>query len=610
MTEATATQTAMAAASNSLSDNEFNAILDEIDENEEQKEIAPGPQALQRQQSDAIFKSLKKRESFSTIKQTVFEELHDRDHIAQERISWYNLQRWVEFEWLDKLYQENELKQHFIDDIEKAKVLFASYTDKILIKYFQCPFKADANNEAAQAFITNATNDDAFVHYNFPYFFAEGIHHYVLFSRYDIIHSLGHKQMHRLIANYVSADARFVDQDYEFVYYEEREKLSFFNADRDCRLLSDVVNGAILPNIIHIFVMIPSKYRVHLGGNNATWTDETFLWDDTVEIIKSGKMELFGREERWLRKYIQDRSAGKKPKKPAATTSDETKDENPKPKPMGFNSVRDKILIKEFGCKSMVNAENNKLKAIVDETTPRMLWTENLYPYAFEKGIEHHLCWYLDESVEEDVLRKFIEKHLGTQRTYVFWENPLHLKSIPDLDHFQIVSVDMKEYLSDIKHILRSEPYKWSEFAANDDIVKRNECKVGFGFDERISRRYVKEMKEIELRFTSTLDADLRRYFKCKVIKDAFGKLTAFDDKVLSAVYDYRKYRFVLNPYRFHLEPGLTQYLLIIRDKEAWSKNKVKQIIKAELTKLDRGDQKEKLQFVFWEKMKTTINLW
>eukprot|EP01083_Nonionella_stella_P225357 801275_1 len=134
-------------------------------------------------------------------------------------------------------------------------------------------------------------------------------------------------------------------------------------------------------------------------------------------IIKIWKK--LGREENKLRRYIADRNK-KKTKKIVDKSNIIAK------KVLGFNSIRDKILIKEFLCKSEINKENNKLKAIVDETTPRMLWTDNLYPYFYEAGIQHNIVWYLDEKIEPNVLNEFIKKHIGENREYIYWENPLH----------------------------------------------------------------------------------------------------------------------------------------------------------------------------------------
>eukprot|EP01083_Nonionella_stella_P316167 1144995_1 len=560
-------------------------LLDEIHGNEDESKQQS---KINKSNQSNPYRMFSRQITFTALKNSVFNDLEEQDHIEQERITWYKLKQWVEFEWFDKLYRNNVINAHYTKDIKEAKINYRTYTDKILIKYFDCPFTADNNNQKASAFITNKTNDDAFIHFNFPYYFAKGLHHYVLFSRCHIM-NLSPKQMRRLISNYID-ETEF--KNYEFVYYEERDKLSFFQNEtfwNKVPLLSEIVDANLIPNIIHVFIKETDVYRITLG-NNATWADQSFLWEEACTIVKNQDMEKFGREEKWLRKYVQDRTKSKKPK-----TDKET---NVLPK-RGFNSIRDKILIREFMCKSEINPENDKLKAIVDETTPRLQWTVNLYPYFFQEGIEHHLVWYLDEKVDKTVLEAYIKKNLG-DRQYIYWENPLHLKSIPDLDHYQVLSVDMNEYMANIKSLLyQKTAYKWEVFAENTSIVENHESDVKFGWKERVCRRYLEEMEETKMRFESIYDADLRRYFKCEIKKNEFGKLVIDEaDKVYSE-YDHDRYVFVTDRYPFPLEAGLKQYLLVILDKDEWKYDKVKQILKFELG----VDEANESKFVFWKKI-------
>ncbi len=535
------------------------------------------------------------------------------------RITWYQLQKYVEFEWFDKLYQNNDMKQRYLNDIKQSQIAYKSYTDKILIEYFNCPSKTTAN-KTNKAFITNQISEDAFVDYNFPYYFPNGLYHFILFSRHDIIHTMGIKQMKRLISNYIQ-DKQYTDDilsdndKYEFLYYEERSKYEFFiDHDHDVPLLSEIIDVDIIPNIIHVFINIVDIYKVTLGANGATCADESFLWTESCAIINKKEVEKFGREETKLRKYIADRNKKKTKKICNIINENENETVQIKKKDMGFNSIRDKILIKEFKCKSEVNEANNKLRAIVDETTPRLLWTENLYPYFFQAGVQHNIVWYLDSKLEKNVLDEYIRENIGEHREYIYWENPPHLKSIPDLNHYQVISVDMNEYMTGIKHLnLVHESYEWNVFVNNQNIMEKHQCDIEYGWNERICRRYLQDIEETKNRFNSLIDADLRKYFKCNVKKDKFGKLVIDENMNEIKNYDHDKYVFVNERYHFYLDAGLVQYLLIIWDDKKWNNDTIQQTIKFEL---EMGKQDvDEAQFVFWErsqkdeKEKQSLNL-
>mmetsp|Transcript_19713 Transcript_19713/g.28651 ORF Transcript_19713/g.28651 Transcript_19713/m.28651 type:complete len:87 (-) Transcript_19713:399-659(-) len=64
----------------------------------------------------------------------------------------------------------------------------------------------------------------------------------------------------------------------------------------------------------------------------------------------------------------------------------------------------------------------------------------NEYPYAFEDGVKHDLCWVSDlpaQSKKECLAA--IEKNIGRTKDVIWFTNSLENRSVPEIDHIQII---------------------------------------------------------------------------------------------------------------------------------------------------------------------------
>jgi len=73
----------------------------------------------------------------------------------------------------------------------------------------------------------------------------------------------------------------------------------------------------------------------------------------------------------------------------------------------------------------------------------KTLWMANEYPYAFEDGVKHDLCWVSDlpaQSKKECLAA--IEKNIGRTKDVIWFTNSLENRSVPEIDHIQIIYRD------------------------------------------------------------------------------------------------------------------------------------------------------------------------
>jgi hypothetical protein len=151
-------------------------------------------------------------------------------------------------------------------------------------------------------------------------------------------------------------------------------------------------------------------------------TEMTATWKDCIAWADPELAQNFHRRPSTHKRYEEERAAAKGK----------------------YNSPRDRILIHEFGC-AVKSAPSDSdpsvevLHAIVDETTPTRVWVPNMYPYDIADDITHDLIFSITPISEEEIIAT-IEKKLDTKiYEYVWWENALRFKSVPDLWHIQIM---------------------------------------------------------------------------------------------------------------------------------------------------------------------------
>jgi hypothetical protein len=114
-------------------------------------------------------------------------------------------------------------------------------------------------------------------------------------------------------------------------------------------------------------------------------------------------------------------------------------------------SVYDHILHSKFGYLKRFNATTERWEAYPPTTTatassrqkqPTIVLVPNDFPYYAEAGIEHWVLWKLHASIEEgevDKAKADLKTRMGDVLDMIYWENPPHLKSLPDIDHVHIL---------------------------------------------------------------------------------------------------------------------------------------------------------------------------
>jgi hypothetical protein len=118
-----------------------------------------------------------------------------------------------------------------------------------------------------------------------------------------------------------------------------------------------------------------------------------------------------------------------------------------------YASVYDHILHSKFGYPKRLNDKTPQRW----ETYPRpqqeqgepqpilvhVVLVPNDFPYYTEAGIEHWVLWKLHEHIKQDDIKQAKEdlrqRFVGDDVDLIHWENPPHLKSLPDIDQVHIL---------------------------------------------------------------------------------------------------------------------------------------------------------------------------
>lgn len=127
-----------------------------------------------------------------------------------------------------------------------------------------------------------------------------------------------------------------------------------------------------------------------------------------------------------------------------------------------WKSVSDYMLVRVFNFDCVLDESSGRYSANPDvinkgeEQTRLML---NDFPYHFVSGIQHWCLWKLNGYVNDNEILAAKRTILSARRTptvdeshsvpvlmfendskVIYWKNPSHLKSIPDIDHVHILS--------------------------------------------------------------------------------------------------------------------------------------------------------------------------
>jgi len=159
-------------------------------------------------------------------------------------------------------------------------------------------------------------------------------------------------------------------------------------------------------------------------GPDRKIVSKPFSWKDLTEIVKFGDPTMHSRSLQVQEAYIFHVK--------------EVKQE--------WRSVNDFILCSKFNFQSDTLEDGRKCaKPTLEESRAKGIVMTRLllneFPYYCEEGIEHYCLWKLGGPINDieienalDDLRN-MEDTSGKLEDVLYWVNPKHLQSIPDIDH-------------------------------------------------------------------------------------------------------------------------------------------------------------------------------
>lgn len=103
-------------------------------------------------------------------------------------------------------------------------------------------------------------------------------------------------------------------------------------------------------------------------------------------------------------------------------------------------STADRLYCEYFGYTSTKN-EEGKLVAQQYEAKRQTAWVKNKFPYAFEDGIQHDVCFFGSIQARNSCL-DVIKNKIGSGKQIVWFTNSMENRSVPEIDHIQIIYRD------------------------------------------------------------------------------------------------------------------------------------------------------------------------
>lgn len=104
------------------------------------------------------------------------------------------------------------------------------------------------------------------------------------------------------------------------------------------------------------------------------------------------------------------------------------------------DSLTDVLKIEGFGWNA-IETPNGLITAVKDKNAGReIVWMKNKYPYAWEDGVEHFLCWSTGGpilSVQECI--NAIQENVGPDKEVAWFTNSMENRSVPEIDHIQVI---------------------------------------------------------------------------------------------------------------------------------------------------------------------------
>lgn len=105
-----------------------------------------------------------------------------------------------------------------------------------------------------------------------------------------------------------------------------------------------------------------------------------------------------------------------------------------------YSSTADRLHIESFGWEAVKGTDGKTTAVRGKNATREIVWMKNKYPYAWEDGVEHFVCWSTDGpalSLNECI--NAIQENVGPNKEEVWFTNSMKNRSVPGIDHIQVI---------------------------------------------------------------------------------------------------------------------------------------------------------------------------
>jgi len=144
--------------------------------------------------------------------------------------------------------------------------------------------------------------------------------------------------------------------------------------------------------------------------------EKKLSWSEIQTFVKAGEYHLLGRTKEdfiiykeWHKKILLE-----------------------------YDSMTDYILHTMFHYDVIEN--NNKKRAELKDDLPKQVFLRlNDFPYSLEDDIVHHILWYSTSTIPKKEIENILMSQLPCCE-YLYFENPVHLRSIRSIHHLHVFS--------------------------------------------------------------------------------------------------------------------------------------------------------------------------
>ena len=212
-------------------------------------------------------------------------------------------------------------------------------------------------------------------------------------------------------------------------YYSDSETVTTVSSDSDDSSIgSSIGYESSSHGPLHTHLNIPSDVIVTHHSADTSYAKERISFEMLVDSHKHAKRDVNGRPIGRGSLFFRS------PEVEACMTSDFEQAKKKYAKPT------DVLKIEGFGWDG-VETEDGKITAVRGENAAReIVWMKNKYPYAWEDGIEHFLCWSTGgPALSLDECISAIQENVGPDKEVVWFTNSMENRSVPEIDHIQVI---------------------------------------------------------------------------------------------------------------------------------------------------------------------------